>query len=134
MYMTLEANYAVRIIELLARENSKLDAKTIALNSEVPLRFALKILSKLVADDIVCSFKGAKGGYKLSKDPKDITLRAVIESVEGQFMISRCQNNEYGCKKVDCKLHDIYAKITKDVRDKLESYTFEDICNSTHCK
>ena len=27
----------------------------------------------------------------IAKDPKDITLREVIEAVEGPFMISRCQ-------------------------------------------
>ena len=29
------------------------------------------------------SYKGAHGGYMIAKDPKDITLREVIEAVEG---------------------------------------------------
>ncbi|MFI3326354.1 MAG: Rrf2 family transcriptional regulator [Clostridia bacterium] len=128
MHMTLEANYAVRIVELLARQPEKIDAKTIAEQSEVPVRFALKILRKLVADEIVCSFKGSKGGYKLNGSPKDITLREVIESVEGPFILSRCQNIEYTCTKTDCKLHNIYSEISSNVREKLDSYTFNDIC------
>lgn len=128
MYMTLEANYAVRIVEFLAREDVKVDAKTLAAQSEVPLRFALKILRKLVSDNIVCSFKGSKGGYKLSGKPSEITLRKVIESVEGPFAISRCQNLEYGCHRENCKLHYIYSDISQVVREKLDSYTFADIC------
>lgn len=127
MHMTLEANYAVRIVEVLAREEIKLDAKTIAETSEVPVRFALKILRKLVEAEIVCSYKGAKGGYVINGKPSEITLRKVVEAVEGPFVISRCQNEKYDCKKVDCKLHNIYAEITESLRDKLDQYTFEDI-------
>lgn len=134
MHMTLEANYAVRIVELLARTQAKLDAKTIADSSEVPLRFALKILRKLVADDIVCSFKGAKGGYKLNKPACKVSLREVIESVEGPFMISRCQGSGYGCNRTDCRLHDIYSDISVFVRDKLNSYTFASICSELEDK
>ncbi len=128
MHMTLEANYAVRIIEVLAKKQEKIDAKTIAEESEVPVRFALKILRKLVTDEMICSFKGVKGGYVLNKKPSEITLKDVIESVEGPFMISRCQGEGY-CSKANCKLHNIYAEITKEVREKLSQYTFEDICS-----
>ncbi|MEG1427616.1 MAG: Rrf2 family transcriptional regulator [Oscillospiraceae bacterium] len=131
MHMTLEANYAVRIVELLSQHEGRIDAKSIAEQSQVPVRFALKILRKLVSDEIVCSFKGAKGGYQLGKSAAEITLREVIESVEGPFMISRCQGEEYPCKKTDCKLHNIYSEISTYVRDKLDSYTFESICDES---
>ncbi len=127
MHMTLEANYAVRIVEVLAKKQEKTDAKTIAAESEVPVRFALKILRKLVTDEMICSFKGVKGGYILNKKPSEITLKDVIESVEGPFMISRCQGEGY-CSKANCRLHNIYAEISADVRDKLSQYTFADIC------
>lgn len=133
MHMTLEANYAIRIVELLADSGEKLDAKTIAEDSEVPLRFALKILRKLVSDEIVCSFKGAKGGYKINGDPSRITLRQVIESVEGPFMLSRCQGEAYGCTKKNCRLHSVYTEISQCVRDKLDSYNFGTICGRGEC-
>lgn len=134
MHMTLEANYAVRIVELLSRHQEKLDAKSIAEQSEVPVRFALKILRKLVTDEIVCSFKGSKGGYKLGKPANQITLREVIESAEGPFMISRCQGSTYTCTRADCKLHSIYSEISDYVTDKLDSYTFASICEDSCCE
>lgn len=133
MHMTLESNYAIRIVELLAITEEKMDAKSIAEQSEVPLRFALKILRKLVADKIVCSFKGAKGGYKINGNPKEITLRMVIESVEGPFRLSRCQTDAYGCTKANCRLHGVYTEISNCVRDKLDAYNFGEICNKDCC-
>lgn len=131
MKMTLEANYAIRIVELLAEEGEKLDAKTIAENCDVPERFALKILRKLTAEEIVCSYKGAKGGYKIKGDPSGITLRRVIEAVEGPFIISRCQCDEHVCTKKSCRLHSVYSEISQYVRDKLDSYNFGMILNNS---
>ena len=127
--MTLEADYAVRVVEYLTENNQKTDAKTISANTEVPLRFLLKILRKLLAGDIVRSYKGAKGGYKLAKSPKDITLRQVIEAVDGTYMMfNKCQSSSYSCGRTSCHLHSIYSQISSEVRQKLDSYNFASLC------
>lgn len=127
--MTLEADYAVRIVEYLTEHNSRRDAKTISADTEIPLRFLLKILRKLVAGGIVQSFQGAKGGYKLKKSPRDITLRQVIETVDGTYMVfGKCQANNYNCGRTSCHLHSIYNQISLEVRQKLDSYDFATLC------
>lgn len=133
MVMTLEADYAVRIVEYLTKHPERRDAKTISVETQIPLRFSLKILRELVAEGLVCSFKGAKGGYTLAKSPEEITLRQVIELVEGPYMLSRCQKEEYSCGREHCRLHSIYEKISENVRRELESYTFAMICAPKPC-
>lgn len=128
MVMTLEADYAVRIVEYLTTHPGRCDARTVSETMRVPLRFCLKILRGLVEKGVVCSFKGAKGGYTLARPPKEITLRQVIETVEGPYMLSRCQKEEYSCGRNRCALHGIYEKISEDVRKELDSYDFETIC------
>lgn len=126
--MTLEADYAVRIVDMLAVANRKVDARTISTETKVPLRFALKILRKLVASGLIVSYKGAHGGYMLAREPGQITLRQVIESVEGPYMISRCQQDEYSCSHTTCcRFHQIYDEISSVVRTKLDSYTFDSL-------
>lgn len=127
MVMTLEADYAVRIVEMLAVSSKKIDAHTISEETHVPLRFALKILRKLVAGGLIVSYKGARGGYMLAREPGEITLRQVIESVEGPYMISRCQQDEYACSHTACRFHQIYDEISSVVRTKLDSYTFDSL-------
>ena len=133
MVMTLEADYAVRIVEYLTKNPQRRDAKTISEETRIPLRFSLKILRELEAEGLVCSYKGAKGGYTLAKPPEEITLRQVIELVEGPYMLSRCQKEEYSCGREHCRLHNIYEKISEDVRRELESYTFAMICAPHSC-
>lgn len=129
MHMTLEANYAVQIVEYLAEKGEKTDAKTIAERTAIPERFLFKILRKLVAEGIAKSYKGAKGGYELAKNPEDITLREVIEAVEGPYILSRCQKSGYSCGRSSCRLHSVYDEISREVQEKLDSYNFADLCD-----
>ena len=128
MVMTLEADYAVRIVEYLTKHPGRWDAKTISENMQVPMRFCLKILRGLVQAGMVCSYKGSKGGYSLAKPAGEITLLQVIESVEGPYMLSRCQKEEYSCGREHCRLHSIYEQVSQTVRRELGCYTFDVIC------
>lgn len=132
MHITLEADYAVRIVYCLAVANRRMDAKAIAEETSVTLRFSLKILRKLVAGGVIRSYKGTQGGYELAREPKDISLNDVIETVEGPFNISRCLGGEYICSKthengIPCPFRRIYDEISGDVVQKMKSFTFDQI-------
>ena len=133
MQLTLEADYAVRIISVLCIENGRADAKTISEKAFVSLRFALKILRKLVAADLVESFKGTQGGYVLRRKPNDINLRQVIEAIEGTYYFSRCLSPDGICNRSMsgvCCYQRAFAEVTDLVRDKLEGYNFADLIAS----
>ncbi len=128
MHITLEADYAVRIVSCLAKEKKRIDAKTISEKTCVSLRFSLKILRKLVATDLVKSFKGTQGGYELAKAPSDISLYDVIETVEGTYNFSRCLDGEHECscgKSGTCCYQKAFSNITDIVRTELKKYTFD---------
>ena len=72
MRITLESDYALKIVTALAKKIEVTDAKALSDETAVTLRFTLKILRKLVLSGFVESYKGAKGGYKLKKEPSDI--------------------------------------------------------------
>lgn len=63
MRITQEADYALRIIYFLAKQNKTVDAGTIAQRISVPQRFSLKILRKLMLNNLIASRKGVSGGY-----------------------------------------------------------------------
>ena len=62
MKINMETDYAFRIMRCLAQRNAVTDARTVSEITEVPQRFTLKILGKLVGGGIVTSYKGANGG------------------------------------------------------------------------
>ena len=130
MCLTLESDYAVRIIGCLSAENKRIDAKNISERTGVSLRFALKILRKLVSAGLVKSYKGMQGGYELAKAPSEITMLDVIETVEGSYYLNRCHEEEFVCTrgaKGCCCYQNVFNEITDIVSQKLAEYNFEDL-------
>jgi len=129
MQITLESDYAARIVFCLCRAHSRLDAKTIADETGVTLRFSLKILRKLVAAKIAKSYKGTQGGYEIANSPKDITLGDVIRAIEGDIAINRCLKGDFACTggMGDCRLQHAFHDVSCAVEEKLEKYTFEEL-------
>ena len=129
MHITLESDYAVRIVSCLAQGNGRMDARRIAEETGVTLRFSLKILRKLVTGGLVCSYKGTKGGYELARPAAQISLCDVIETVEGPYALSRCVGEpDYRCNRNPdgscCKFRRVYAEISDMVRQRLGQVTF----------
>ncbi len=134
MNLTLEADYAIRIVNCLATTKKRLDAKTISEQSCVSLRFSLKILRKLVTQGIIKSYKGTLGGYELAKKPSEITLKEVIETIEGPYSFNRCLDENYYCNRVGnelCEFQKVFKEITEDVLKKLDHYNFEMFISKT---
>lgn len=130
MHITLEADYAVRIVNSLAKNKVRMDAKTLSAATGVTLRFSLKILRKLVAQGVVRSYKGTQGGYELAKPAQDISLGEVVEVVEGPITISRCVGEgEFHCTRGDedaCRFNQVYTDIAAMVRERLYNVSFEE--------
>ena len=132
MRITQEADYALRIVALLASYDGLVDANTIADEAGITQQFALKILRKLSLGDIVTSQKGANGGYRLAKDAADITLKDIIELIDGEIAISKCLSHEHVCSKQGenksaCKIHRIFDAINHDLTERLEKITIASV-------
>ena len=134
MRITLESDYALRIISAIAFENSVMDAKTISEKTSVTQRFALKILHKLVKGGLLNSYKGVNGGYSLKIEPENITLKDVIELIDGPIAIVRCLDSGEICSlntdKTACIYHHIFDSISLDVAKKLNGITIYDVINN----
>lgn len=131
MRITLESDYALKIVTALAAHTDVTDAKTLSDETAVTLRFTLKILHKLVVGGFVTSYKGAKGGYQLKVSTDKITLKDVIELIDGPIAIARCLDGDGGCAlnhdKAGCIYHHIFEDISYEVSKKLASITIADV-------
>ena len=136
MRITQESDYALRILHELAKQDGITDAKTLSEKTSVTPRFTLKILHKLVQGNLVISYKGSKGGYKLKKSPELITLKEVIELIDGPIAIARCLGTGESCSlnsdKTACIYHHIFDKISIELASKLQNITISDVLNKRY--
>ncbi|NLK39752.1 MAG: Rrf2 family transcriptional regulator [Clostridiales bacterium] len=135
MKITQEADYALRIAYKLACEDKVCDAKSIAEDVCISPRFALKILRKFVVGGLAVSYKGVHGGYRLAKSPDQITMRDILELIDGPLDISRCLSDDHTCSrngtnKELCVFHNIFAKLSSILSDNFDKITFAHLIDS----
>ena len=134
MRITQEADYAIRICCVLDDAGEKLGASEIAERAGVTQRFALKILRKLCASQIVKSFIGSNGGYVLERDGKSLNVVEVIEAIDGPICISKCIEGDYDCTrnpvKSHCKMHVAFCCVNRVIREKLTQITVRMLTDS----
>ena len=131
MKITQEADYALRMMCLLAKEsaagNKTVGAASLAEEVAVPNRFGLKILHKLSHTGLVKTSRGAAGGYSLNADPADMTVRQVIEAIDGPIELNRCLSGDHAClnnpNKDCCRMHHVFEELNRMLTERLDRLT-----------
>jgi len=132
MKITQEADYGLRVILYLSKleYGAKVDASTIAAHEVLPLRFLLKLLRKLIVPGIIRSYRGVNGGYSLNKLPEEITLKDVIEAIDGPICVNRCIVDPEYCnakKGSHCEVHRAFEGVQKSLVSELSKVNFKDL-------
>ena len=76
MHITRQADYATRAILHLARAGNteRVSTSQVAREQNIPSAFLPKIISQLSISGILQTSRGARGGIRLAREPKNITL------------------------------------------------------------
>ncbi len=130
MKLTRGADYGTLGILYLARQ----PRERVVLISEiagaqgVPESYLAKIFQDLAKAGLVRSHRGAKGGFTLARPPETITLRQVIEAVEGPIALNRCLDPREGCpQSAECVVHEALANAQKTLVEALDAITLQSL-------
>lgn len=96
MLVTRETDYAIRILRNLST-CGKAPVSKICESESIPNQFAYKILKKLEKADLVESFRGVNGGYRMTRDACDLTLFDVLYAMDSKFLVIQCIDDEFFC-------------------------------------
>lgn len=138
MQVSRELDYGIRAVVVLSTNKGKLLSKrTIAGEFEIPLNFLGIILPRLVHFGIVSSLPGPHGGYKLIKEPQDISIYDIVCAIERSLALACCQDPKRGCNQQShCpisphikKLQDTAENFLKNVKFDLLARDFEVLKN-----
>ena len=134
MRISAKADYAVRAaIELAAAPDGKaVPAERIATSQGLPLNFLEHILSELRIAGLVRSQRGADGGFRLAKEPRQITIADIIRAVEGPLATVRGgKPEEAEYPGVASQLPRVWIAVRKNLRNVVEHVTVADIANAS---
>lgn len=85
MKISQKGLYALQAVMMLGRHHNQgaIKIRDIAYEEDLPEKFLELILLELKNARIVESVRGAKGGYQLRRDPRDIRLSEIIRLIDG---------------------------------------------------
>jgi len=133
MRLTRGSDYAMRGMIYLAKQprGQICLVSDVAETQGVPESYLAKIFQDLSRSGLVVSHRGAKGGFALARDPDRITLRQVIEAVEGPIALSPCLDERVGCELSEvCEVHLVLAEAQAQLLRVLDGAALQDVLNS----
>ncbi len=83
MELNRVTQYAILAMAQLKTDGAPIPSSALAKLGDMPERFLLQVMRKLVTGGLVKSTRGVNGGYVLAKPAKDITLRDICEAING---------------------------------------------------
>src|ERR1700710_2918861 len=101
--LTKKADYGLISMRHLACKSGTASAKDIADTYRIPLALLSKVLQSLVRNGLLVSEQGAAGGYRLARDPREITTLEVIRSIDGPIILTHCFTEH--SNHADCGQH-----------------------------
>ena len=131
--ITKKAEYAIIILAELAShsEDTVLTSREIAASRSIPVNLVIQLMPLLHEAGWTTGTRGPSGGIKLAVDPESITLRQVIEKVDGTIGITRCLFSSKPCgNKSHCSLRDIWLKAQKRMLSVLEDASIKDLAEA----
>lgn len=103
-----------------------LSLKSFAQERNISFLFLQKIARQLKKAGLIDASKGSRGGYFLVHSAKDISLKDVIEAVEGKYSAVSClKSNEVCPVSSICTSQFIFSFIEKDMMKTLEKYSLQ---------
>ncbi|MCD1126840.1 Rrf2 family transcriptional regulator [Jinshanibacter sp. LJY008] len=111
----------------------------------VPVDFLAKIFTRLKKSGIVNSTEGARGGFHLARSPESISVKDVIEAVDGDKALFECKEIRERCAVFDrqapqwategvCSIHRIMLDAEQAMRQVFSQHTLASLSASTNKK
>jgi Rrf2 family protein len=110
------------VLELaLQSPSAVVQAKQIAEKQQIPLKFLEQILIQLKNANIVRSIRGASGGYQLARLAAEISLKDIVNSVEGNVRVFEAELGG------DTTLRSVWEEIEQEFHQRLESISIQSV-------
>ncbi len=138
LHFSTRGEYGVRLMVELARHRGggPVSLADISDHEDLPRPYLEQLVISLRESGLVVSTRGARGGYELARDARDIRMSQVIEALEGPISPMVCATDHGGrpqdhpepCGRTSyCNVQSMWVKVRVAVMGALESMTLADL-------
>jgi Rrf2 family transcriptional regulator, iron-sulfur cluster assembly transcription factor len=126
LYLSKSASYGLRAALYIARqaEQDRVPIKEISAELDISFHFLTKILQLLTRAGLLSSSTGPHGGVRLAKPAEEITLRELVEAVEGAEVFNDCLLGLHFCHdRHPCPVHEDWRPLREQINRYFENTT-----------
>jgi Rrf2 family protein len=130
MKLSTKGRYGVRLMFDLATHYGEgpVLLRQISEREEISEKYLWHLINPLKTAGLVQSTRGAHGGYTLAKTPPEISVKDILDVVEGHLCLVDCVEKPATCKRSSfCVARDLWGEASKTLSDKLEGTTLADL-------
>jgi Rrf2 family protein len=132
MQFTKAEEYGMFGMLYLAEKNSPrvVPLSEISQAKDIPEKFLAKIFQLLSKSGLIRSHRGVRGGFTLSRDPGEITLKEVLETIQGPYHLMRCTEDKSACVKDPeeyCAIREVLVLAENRLTSVFEGVTLADL-------
>ncbi len=103
--------------------------------THMPQATLAKLATQLERAKLLQSREGRGGGYKLARSRSHITLKDVVEALEGPIAPVKCVAHPGSCDfENNCTAKPHWPKLSRDLQRWAESYTLDDLSDRQSSK
>jgi len=131
MKISTKGRYALRLMLDLALQDPKafVNIKSISQRQEISEKYLEQIITQLSRHKLVQSARGAQGGYRLAKEPKDYTIGEILRATEGSLAPVTCLEDGHAVcdRAAACATLDLWREIQEAINKVIDSKTLQDL-------
>ena len=139
MRLTSRGRYAVTAILDIAIHGKKEPVSLADIADRQAI--SLSYLEQLRREGIVYSVRGPGGGYKLEKEPKEITVGMIIAAVNENVDVTKCKGSGNCRNDSRCLTHTLWERLEDQIGQFLNTVSLDDLvqenadhdCDKSHC-
>ena len=122
-------DYATVVMTAMASEPAAvLSAAELAERARLEPTTVSKLLKQLAQAQLVESFRGASGGYRLARAPEAISVADIVAAMEGPFGMTECTVHEGNCgHEAHCGVRGNWRRISEAVEAALRGVSLADM-------
>jgi Rrf2 family iron-sulfur cluster assembly transcriptional regulator len=136
MKLTTKGRYAVTAMLDLAMRHDRgaVSLSEVATRQGISLAYLEQLFSRLRRQNLVRSTRGPGGGYSLSRAPGDISIAEIIDAISENIDATLCGGSKNCADESPCLTHYLWAELSDQIREFLDSRTLGDLINQPHVK
>ncbi len=128
MKISTKGRYGVRFMLDLAIHGKEgvVTLKAIARRQQISEKYLWQVVTRLKSAGLIAATVGAKGGYTLACDPAKVTLKDILDPLEGDYALVKCTKRASACSRSStCVAREIWQEVSRALARAMEAITLK---------